>query len=79
MIPMFLFSGAFFPISNLDPVLECARPADAAVARRRPDPDAHCSAPSTGRLAAIHVVYLVVLAVVGSVLAVRRLTQRLVD
>ena len=36
MIPLFLFSGAFFPIANLAPVDGVARPADAAVARRRP-------------------------------------------
>ena len=62
---MFLFSGAFFPISNLGRVDGVARPADAAVARRRPDPDAHARRRSTGRWPRVHVVYLVVLAVVG--------------
>ena len=36
MIPMFLFSGAFFPISNLPDWLESVARLDAAVARRRP-------------------------------------------
>ena len=56
-----------------------ARPADAAVARRRPDPDARAG---PGRLAgwrSVHVAYLAVLAVVGYLLAVRRLSKRLVD
>ena len=48
MIPMFLFSGAFFPIANLGPVDGGAGQAHAAVARRRPDPDARAR---HGRLA----------------------------
>lgn len=76
MIPMFLFSGAFFPVGNLDPAL-------AALARLTPlwhgvdltrmltvdrfDPV----------LALVHVVYLVVLAGVGYVLVLRFLGRRL--
>ena len=55
VIPLFLFSGAFFPITNLGRVLELGRPAHAAVARRRPRPGCSASTPSTGRLAAINV------------------------
>jgi lipooligosaccharide transport system permease protein len=77
MIPLTLFSGTFFPIGNLGPVLE-------GVARATPlwqgvdltrmlvlgDVD--------GRWAAVHVAYLVVLGAVGWWLTVRRLTRRLV-
>jgi len=77
MIPMFLFSGAFFPISNLSAPLE-------ALARVTPlwrgvdltrmlvldtlDPAA----------ALLHVVFLAALAVVGWAWAVRRLTRRMI-
>ena len=40
LIPMFLFSGAFFPISQLGGFAWLAY-AHADLARRRPDPDAH--------------------------------------
>ena len=76
MIPMFLFSGAFFPVSDLAPVLE-------TLARLTPlwhgvdltrmltvdrfDP----------WLALVHVVYLAVLAVVGYALVLRFLGRRL--
>ena len=40
VIPMFLFSGAFFPISNLSAPAGVDRPPHTAVARRRPHPDA---------------------------------------
>ena len=52
VIPLFLFSGAFFPIGNLPAAAGVAGPADAAVARRRPDPDARARRTSTRRLAA---------------------------
>jgi len=78
IIPMSLFSGAFFPISNLGPVLEW-------VARFTPlwhgvdltrmlvlgNVDAG--------LALVHLAVLAVLAVVGWWWAVRRLTERLSD
>ena len=77
MIPLTLFSGTFFPIDNLGPVLE-------AVARVTPlwqgvdltrmlvlgDVD--------WGIAAAHVLYLAVLGGVGWWLTVRRLTRRLV-
>lgn len=77
MIPLTLFSGTFFPIGNLGPVLE-------AVAEVTPlwqgvdltrmlvlgDVD--------GPRAALHVAYLAVLAAVGWWWTVRRLTRRLV-
>jgi lipooligosaccharide transport system permease protein len=77
MIPLTLFSGTFFPIGNLGPVLE-------SIARITPlwqgvdltrmlvlgDVD--------WALATVHVVYLVVLAAVGWRWTVSRLTRRLV-
>ena len=78
LIPMFLFSGAFFPVSNLDAPMEL-------VARITP----LWHAVDLTRMlvlgnvdlstALIHVVYLVVLAVLGWVLAVRGLERRLVS
>jgi lipooligosaccharide transport system permease protein len=77
MIPLTLFSGTFFPIGNLGPVLE-------SVARITPLwqgvdltrmlvlGDVHWS------WAAIHVAYLAVLGALGWRLTVRRLTGRLV-
>ena len=76
VVPMFLFSGAFFPITELPPVLEW-------LARLTPLwhgvdltrmllLDQVQAAPALGHLA-----YLVVLSVVGWVLAVRRLDKRL--
>ena len=41
VMPLFLFSGAFFPVSNLPDGCEWLARRDAAVARGRPDPDAH--------------------------------------
>jgi lipooligosaccharide transport system permease protein len=77
MIPMFLFSGAFFPVANLDPVLE-------AVAKVTP---LWHGVDLTRMLtvghvhlgwAVVHVLYLAALAVIGYVLVVRRLEKRLV-
>ncbi|MDH2415854.1 ABC transporter permease [Nocardioides sp. CER19] len=77
MIPLTLFSGTFFPIGNLGPVLE-------AVARVTP---LWQGVDLTRMLvlgdvdwvwAAVHVVYLAALAAVGWWLTVRRLTRRLV-
>jgi lipooligosaccharide transport system permease protein len=77
MIPLTLFSGTFFPIENLGPVLE-------AVARVTPLwqgvdltrmlvlGDVHAG------WAAVHVAYLAALGAVGWWLTVRRLTRRLV-
>jgi lipooligosaccharide transport system permease protein len=78
MIPLFLFSGAFFPISNLGPVMEW-------IARLTP---LWHGVDLTRMLvlgqvdwwsALIHVVYLVALTVIGYRLAVRTLNKRLVD
>ena len=80
MIPMFLFSGAFFPISNLDPVMEWLARLTPLWHGRRPDPDARAR---HGRLVdwpLIHVVYLVRAggrSATGS--PIRQLTSRLVD
>jgi lipooligosaccharide transport system permease protein len=74
---MFLFSGAFFPVSNLTEPLEwLARvlPLFHGVELAR--------GAAQGSLepwaAAGHVLYLVALASVGAALAVRRLTRRMV-
>ncbi len=77
VIPQFLFSGAFFPIANLSPVLETA-------ARLTPLYQGVDLARmlTLGTLEAgpalAHLAYLAVLVVGGHVLAVRRLTKRLV-
>jgi lipooligosaccharide transport system permease protein len=77
MIPLFLFSGAFFPITNLSAPLE-------ALARITPlwhgvDLTRMLVLDNVDwSMAAIHVVYLGVLAVVGWFWAVRRLTRRMI-
>jgi lipooligosaccharide transport system permease protein len=78
MIPMFLFSGAFFPITNLGTVMEW-------LARLTP---LWHGVDLTRMLvlgtvdwwtALIHVVYLAAFAVAGYLIAVRKLEKRLVD
>jgi lipooligosaccharide transport system permease protein len=77
MIPLFLFSGAFFPISNLDPWLE-------TLARITPlwhgvDLTRMLTLGEVDwSLAAIHVAYLLVCVVAGWLWAVRRLSRRMV-
>jgi Nod factor-specific ABC transporter NodJ protein len=78
MIPMFLFSGAFFPISNLGGVLEwLARltPLWHGVDLTRMLVLGHVD----WSTALVHVVYLAAFAVVGYLLATRVLHKRLVD
>jgi lipooligosaccharide transport system permease protein len=78
MIPMFLFSGAFFPVSNLDPWME---------ALAKVTPLWHgvdlTRMLVLGRvdssMAWVHVGYLAGLALLGWFLAVRLLHKRLVD
>ncbi len=76
MIPMFLFSGAFFPVANLPAALEW-------LARLTPlwhgvDLSRTLVLGTTdGSLALVHVAYLVVFTAVGWWLAVRSLTKRL--
>ena len=78
MIPMFLFSGAFFPVSNLDPWL-------AALARVTPlwhgvDLTRMLVLGRVdGGMALVHVAYLAVLALAGGLLAARQLRRRLID
>ena len=78
MIPMFLFSGAFFPVSNLDPWL-------AALAKVTPlwhgvDLTRMLVLGRVdGSLALVHVAYLAALALAGWVLATRILHRRLID
>jgi lipooligosaccharide transport system permease protein len=77
LIPMFLFSGAFFPIANLSPVLE--RLAQATPLWHGVDLTRMLVLGRVdGSLATIHVVYLVALAAIGWWWANRRLTRRLV-
>lgn len=76
VIPLTLFSGAFFPISNLGPVLEWAArltPLWHGVSLSR----MFCVDRVDWSLAVLHVVVLVVLTVVGWFLAVRHLDRRL--
>jgi lipooligosaccharide transport system permease protein len=78
MIPMFLFSGAFFPVSNLDPWLE-------ALAKITPlwhgvDLTRMLVLGRVdGSMALVHVAYLAALAVAGGLLAARQLRRRLID
>lgn len=77
VMPLFLFSGAFFPISNLDPWMEgLARvtPLWHGVDLARMSTLGHLD----GDAALVHVVYLAALCAVGCWWAVRRLTRRLV-
>jgi lipooligosaccharide transport system permease protein len=76
VMPMFLFSGAFFPIGNLSTPLEW-------LARLTPlwhgvELCRMGSLETWDGSALVHVAYLVALAAVGSWFAVRRLTARLV-
>jgi len=76
VIPMFLFSGAFFPVSNLPPALEVLAylsPLYHGVELAR-----MAALGTWTAWAWVHVAYLVVLAAVGLWWAVRRLTRRLV-
>jgi lipooligosaccharide transport system permease protein len=76
VMPQFLFSGAFFPVTNLSPALE-------ALARLTP----LYQGVDLARMASlgtwawgpalVHLAYLAVLVVVGHVFAVRRLARRL--
>jgi lipooligosaccharide transport system permease protein len=76
LIPLFLFSGAFFPISNLPGALELlarVTPLWQGVDLTRQLVLGHVDWP----LAVVHVLYLVVLTAIGWWLAVRALTRRL--
>ncbi|WP_246004808.1 ABC transporter permease [Nocardioides marmorisolisilvae] len=78
LIPMFLFSGGFFPVSNLDTWMEWlakATPLWHVVDLTR----MLVLGTVDGSTALIHVVYLVALAAVGWVLAVRGLERRLIS
>jgi len=77
MIPLFLFSGAFFPIANLDPWME-------ALAKATPlwhgvDLTRMLTLDTVDAgTAAVHVAYLATCAVLGWFWAVSRLTKRMV-
>ena len=78
MIPMFLFSGAFFPVTNLDhwmEVLAKVTPLWHGVDLTR----MLVLGRVDGSLAAIHVAYLLGLTLIGWVLATRLLEKRLID
>ena len=76
LIPLFLFSGAFFPISNLSPWME-------ALAKATPlwhgvDLTRMLTLDTVDTTTAlVHVVYLTTLAAIGWFWAVRRLTKRM--
>ena len=78
MIPMFLFSGAFFPVGNLAPFL-------GVVAKLTPlwqgvDLTRMLTVGDVrAGWALVHLVYLVALAAVGYVVVLRKLEQRLVE
>lgn len=78
IIPLFLFSGAFFPISNLSEPLEW-------LARLTPlwhgvDLTRMLTLGSVdGPMALVHLAYLVAMSALGWWWAVRRLTNRLID
>ena len=77
MIPLFLFSGAFFPVSNLNGVLESlakATPLWHGVDLTRMLTQGQVD----WSMAGIHLAYLLVLTVAGWLWAVRRLTRRMV-
>jgi lipooligosaccharide transport system permease protein len=77
-IPMFLFSGAFFPVSNLDAPLEAlakVTPLWHGVDLTRMLVLGRVDVP----MALVHVGYLVALALLGWWLATRNLHRRLVD
>ncbi len=76
VIPQFLFSGAFFPVSNLPPVLEAlakATPLWHGVNLTR----MFCLGTFSLGPALINIAYLCVMLAVSHVIAVRRLTRRL--
>lgn len=78
MIPLFLFSGAFFPITNLDPAMEWfarVTPLWHGVDLSRMLVLGHLDWP----VALLHVAYLGVLAAVGWWLSVKLLGKRLVE
>ncbi|MCW2791859.1 MAG: type transporter [Nocardioides sp.] len=78
MMPLFLFSGAFFPITNLDPWM-------AALARATPlwhgvDLTRMLTLDRLDwSMVAVHVAYLAVLALAGWFWAVRRLSRRMIS
>ncbi|MCW2865842.1 MAG: Transport permease protein [Marmoricola sp.] len=76
MMPMFLFSGAFFPVANLGPVLQ--RVAEATPLWHGVDLTRRLTTGHVELLPVLgHLAYLGVLSVVGYVLTVRFLSRRL--
>jgi lipooligosaccharide transport system permease protein len=78
MIPMFLFSGAFFPVSNLDPFLEVVAKLTPLwhgvdLTRMLTVGDVHAG------WALVHLAYLGALAIAGYLVVVRKLEKRLVQ
>lgn len=77
MIPLFLFSGAFFPVSNLDPWLE--KLAQVTPLWHGVDLTRMLTLGQLDwSMVAVHVAYLLVLAVAGWFWSVRRLTRRMI-
>lgn len=78
MIPMFLFSGAFFPVSHLNPALETL--AELTPLWHGVDLTRMLALGQLDwSMAGVHVLYLLVLALAGWFWAVRRLTRRMIS
>ena len=77
ILPLFLFSGTFFPISELPNWLRTARGALAAVARRRARPTRDHRRPRRSGRCCAHVAVLVAVVVAGWLAGTRTFTRRL--
>ena len=64
VLPLFLFSGTFYPITSYPPAAPAVRAGHAAVPGRRPDPVAGHRARSDPQILS-HVVYLTVMGLIG--------------
>ena len=78
IMPMFLFSGTFFPISQLPDWLEPVAYADAALARRRPVPRLLAGHGVVGRRGRRTSAYLLLWVAGGFAFALRTFRRRLV-
>ena len=77
MIPLFLFSGTFFPVAQLPAWIRPLAYVDAAVARRGAVPVAEPRHRGRGRARSAHIGYLVAVAVVGLSAGQRTYRRRL--
>lgn len=77
-LPVFFFSGAFFPVANLAPALQAAAKATPLWHGVELTRMLAAGVPSAGMLA-VHLGYLVLVGVLGTVAAVRSLRHRIVS